>query len=169
MKNFILKAMLFAILAPNISCSQTTKETNIKTEKQSLPKPYNETENADERIKELITKAQLENKNIILQAGGNWCIWCLRFNHFVETTTELKEIVDKNYLYYHLNFSPKNKNEQAFQKYAEDRKKLGYPFFVILDKNGKRIHIQESSIFEEGQGYNLEKVKSFFETWVPKD
>lgn len=137
-------------------------------EKAKLPKPYDATENAEAKIAELVKKAKAENKNIILQAGGNWCIWCLRFNNFVQTTPELKEIVDANYLYYHLNYSPENKNEKVFAKYDNPGAKFGYPVFVVLDQNGKMIHTQDSAVLEEGKGYSKEKVKDFFEKWAPK-
>lgn len=137
-------------------------------EKAKLPKPYNATENAEAKIAEMVKKAKAENKNIILQAGGNWCIWCLRFNNFVQTTPELKEVVDENYLYYHLNYSPENKNEKVFAKYDNPGAKFGYPVFVVLDQDGKMIHTQDSAVLEEGKGYSKEKVKDFFEKWVPK-
>ena len=144
------------------------KKKAAAEEKAKLPKPYNAAENAEARIAELVKQAKAENKNIILQAGGNWCIWCLRFNNYVHTTPELKKIVDDNYLYYHLNWSPKNKNEKVFTKYGDPGKKYGYPVFIILDKNGKQIHTQESSVLEENKGYSFEKVKTFFETWEAK-
>lgn len=144
------------------------KKKAAAEEKAKLPKPYNDKENAEEKIAELVKKAQTENKNIILQAGGNWCIWCLRFNNFVQTTPELKEIVDKSYLYYHLNYSPENKNEKVFSKYGNPGEKFGYPVFIVLDKNGKQIHTQDSAVLEEGKGYSVEKVKDFFNEWIPK-
>lgn len=137
-------------------------------EKSTLPKPYNPKANAEQDIKELVAKAKKENKNIMIQAGGNWCIWCLRFNQFVQTNDELKKIVDKNFLYYHLNYSPDNKNEKIFAKYGKPGDKFGYPVFIVLDKTGKLIHIQRSDVLEEGKGYGLEKVKDFFLQWVPK-
>ncbi len=144
------------------------KKKAAAEEKAKLPKPYNAAENADARIAESVKKAKTENKNIILQAGGNWCIWCLRFNDFVQTTPELKEIVDANYFYYHLNYSPENKNEKVFAKYENPGAKFGYPVFIVLDQNGKMIHTQDSAVLEEGKGYSKEKVKEFFEKWTPK-
>jgi len=79
----------------------------------------------------------------------------------------LKNIVDKNYEYYHLNYSPDNKNEKTFAKYSNPGEKFGYPVFIILDKNGKTLHIQQSDVLEEGKGYSLEKVKEFFNKWTP--
>jgi len=138
-------------------------------EKGKLPKPYNPKADAQADINKLVAQAKKEGKNIIIQAGGNWCIWCLRFNNFVQNTPELKSIVDKNYLYYHLNYSPDNKNEKVFAKYIDIKEKQFYPFFIVLDKNGKVIHIlKDSSVLEDeksASGYNLDKVKEFFDKW----
>jgi len=40
--------------------------------------------------------------------------------------------------------------------------------FVVLDDNGKVIHIQDSSFLEEGQGYSQDKVLRFFKSWIPQ-
>ena len=195
MKNSPFKILaLSALLITTLACSQKTENSKTEVmksdtaqvvesdstavleakkkaaaaEKAKLPKPYNDKENAEAKINELVKQAQAENKNIILQAGGNWCIWCLRFNQFVQTTPELKKVVDENYLYYHLNYSPENKNEKVFAKYGNPGEKFGYPVFVVLDKNGKMIHTQDSAVLEEGKGYSIEKVKAFFTEWAPK-
>lgn len=142
-----------------------TEKMKTEAEKGKLPKPYRPEEDAEVRIAELIAQAQKEDKNIIMQAGGNWCIWCLRFNNYIQTTPELKSAVDENYLYYHLNYSPENKNEEVFSKYGNPGEKYGYPVFIVLDKNGKLIHTQDSAVLEEDKGYSKEKVLAFLEKW----
>jgi len=137
-------------------------------EKAKLPKPYDPKADAALDIRNLIAKAKKENKNIMIQAGGNWCIWCLRFNNFVQTTPELKQIVDDNYLYYHLNYSPDNKNEKVFAKYINVKDQQFYPFFIFLDEKGNKIGVQQSDVLEEGKGYSLQKVKDFLEKWKPE-
>jgi len=144
------------------------KKKAAAEEKAKLPKPYNPKADAQKDIEALIVQAKKENKNIMIQAGGNWCIWCLRFNQFVQTTPELKGIVDKNYMYYHLNFSPDNKNEKVFSQYGNPGDKFGYPVFIVLDKDGKMIHVQQSDVLEQDKGYSLEKTKEFFNQWAPK-
>lgn len=181
MRRILTHFILLGLFLPIFSVAQTTPKDEVaqkeeaklaakkkaEAEMAALPKPYNETENAEAKIKELIKKAQKENKNIMIQGGGNWCIWCLRFNNFIQTTPELKNLIDENYIYYHLNYSPKNKNEKIFKKYGNPGQKFGYPVFIVLDKSGKQIHTQDSAVLEEGKGYNLEKVKTFFEAWKP--
>ena len=144
------------------------KKAASKAELAALPKIYNPQDNASQKIDEAVLQAKTEHKNVMIQAGGNWCIWCLRFNKFVQTTPELKDIVDKNYVYYHLNYSPEVKNEKIFEKYGNPGKKFGYPVFIVLDQNGKQIHTQDSSVLENGKGYSFEKVKKFFSDFAPK-
>lgn len=156
------------IVSPEQIAEQEAKKKAALAEKAKLPKPYDVKANAEKDIENLMAKAKRENKNIMIQAGGNWCIWCLRFNQYVQTTPELKKLVDDNYLYYHLNYSPENKNEKVFSKYGNPGDKFGYPVFIVLDQNGKMIHVQQSDVLEEGKGYSLEKVKEFFSKWTSK-
>jgi hypothetical protein len=45
--------------------------------------------------------------------------------------------------------------------------RFGYPVIVVLDGDGKVMHIQDSSFLEEGKGYNKDKVVRFFKCWTP--
>jgi len=157
-----------ALLVKSDAAELEAKKKAAAEEKAKLPKPYDPKADAQADINKLVAQAKKEGKNIMIQAGGNWCIWCLRFNQYVQTTPELKKMVDKNYLYYHLNYSPDNKNEKVFSQYGNPGEKFGYPVFIVLDKNGKMIHIQQSDVLEEGKGYSLEKTKEFFNQWAPK-
>lgn len=167
MRKTFLSMVFMAFLTPSLGISQQVKNSSQKTQL-AFEKPYNETADGDAEISNLIKKAKKQNKLILIQAGGNWCIWCLRFNHFVKNTPELEKIISDNYLYYHLNFSPKNKNEKAFQKYAKEGHKLGYPFFVVLDTNGKVLGIDESSQLEQDKGYSLVKVEKYLKSYLPQ-
>ena len=170
MKRNFLIAILF-VFAFSLINAQTPADTTNSYKfpaKEKLVKPYHPQENAQQKLDELIIKAKKENKNIFIQAGGNWCGWCLRFNYFVHNEAELNSILDKNFLYYHLNYSPENKNEAVFAKYTEKDKHYGYPFFIILSSKGELLCVQESGILEEGIGYNAEKIKQFLLKWCPK-
>ena len=126
---------------------------------------YNPKADAQKDIDTLIAQARIGNKNIIIQAGGNWCVWCLRFYKFITNNFELKKIIDANYIYYHLNFSLENENEKVFEQYGNPGDEFGFPVLIILDKNGEKIHIQRTDVFEEDNGYNLIKVKNFLTKW----
>jgi len=129
-------------------------------------KLYNPSANVKKDIAVALAKAKKEGKHVLIQVGGNWCSWCYRFHNFVEKDTALNRIENENYVVYHLNYSKENKNLD-YLKTLGFPQRFGFPVFVILDANGNRLHTQDSSLLEEGKGYNAQKVKSFFESWSP--
>ncbi|MFL5741358.1 MAG: thioredoxin family protein [Flavisolibacter sp.] len=128
-----------------------------------LYKPY---ANVEKDVAAALVKAKKENKHVLLQVGGNWCIWCYRFNSFVQMDTTLKNILEKNYILYHLNYSKENKNLDYLKKLGFPQR-FGFPVLVVLDANGNRLHTQDSSLLEKGNGYDKDKVKSFLLNWSP--
>ena len=140
-----------------------------------LKKVYNEDINPIDQINQAIVKAKSEGKFVICQVGGNWCPWCLRFADFITNDTTISKVIDENFEYIHVNYNPrKSVGETQQQQAAALMKRLnncgrfGFPVFVVIDEEGKVIHIQDSSFLEEGQGYNQEKVLRFFKNWTPK-
>ena len=134
----------------------------IEAEKETLAKPYNENEDAQAAIDKLLLQAKAEGKNIFVQAGGNWCIWCLRFNDFIEKDTEIKAFVAVNYLYYHLNYSKNNKNKDVFNRYVPEARNLGYPFFFVLSPQGEVLNVIGSGDLEANKSYDPTKVMEMF-------
>ena len=141
----------------------------------SLKKVYIEDINPIEQIDKALVKAKSEGKFVICQVGGNWCPWCLRFADFITNDTAISKVIAENFEYIHVNYNPrKSEGEEKLQQAKALMKRLnncgrfGFPVFVVLDEEGKVIHIQDSSFLEEGQGYNQEKVMRFFKNWTPK-
>ena len=141
----------------------------------SLKKVYNEDINPVEQIDKALVRAKSESKFVICQVGGNWCPWCLRFADFITNDTAISKVIAENFEYIHVNYNPrKSEGEEKLQQAKALMKRLnncgrfGFPVFVVLDEEGKVIHIQDSSFLEEGQGYNQEKVLRFFKSWTPK-
>ncbi len=118
-----------------------------------------------EQIEKAIKMADESNKHILIQVGGNWCPWCIKFHHFVDNDTELKDIVESNYVVVLLNMSKENKNDKALAR-LDYPQRFGFPVFVILDQTGKRIHSQNSAYLEEGKSYNRDVVEQFFKHWT---
>ena len=44
--------------------------------------------------------------------------------------------------------------------------RFGFPVLVILDEDGRVMHIQNSSFLEEEKSYNFKKVMEFFQNWT---
>jgi len=127
---------------------------------------YNPNANAEKEIAAAVKKAKAEHKFVLMQGGGNWCIWCKRFSLTVAEDPKLDSIVNADFVVYHLNYSSENKNAKLYAKYSYPQR-FGFPVFIILDGDGNRIHTQNSEYLEEGKGYDKEKIAAFFEAWSP--
>ena len=145
------------------------------TAQSGLKKVYNEDIDPIEQIDEAVVNAKSEGKFVICQVGGNWCPWCLRFADFITNDTTISNVIDESFVYIHVNYTPrKSQGEEkqaqgkALMKRLSNAGRFGFPVFVVLDEEGKIIHIQDSSFLEEGQGYNKEKVLRFFKNWTPQ-
>ena len=138
-------------------------------------KVYNEDINPIEQIDQAVVRAKSAGKFVICQVGGNWCPWCLRFADFITNDTTISKVIDDNFVYIHVNYNPRRsegeeKTQLAKQmlKRLNNPERFGFPVFVVLNEEGKVIHIQDSSFLEEGQIYSQEKVLRFFKNWTPQ-
>ena len=137
----------------------------------ALKKVYNESIDPMTQIDEALVKAKAEGKFVICQVGGNWCPWCLRFADFISKDADIMKVVNDNFVYLHVNYNPRKGNDataEALMKRLGNPQRFGFPVFVVLDENGKVLHVQDSSFLEEGQGYNKDKVLRFLNNWTPK-
>lgn len=129
-------------------------------------KLYDPKANAEKDVAIALTKAKKEGKHVLLQIGGNWCVWCYRFNSFVLLDPELKNILNSNYVVYHLNYSSENKNLDYMRKLGFPQR-FGFPVLVVLDAEGNRLNTQDTSLLEKGNGYDKDKVRNFLLNWSP--
>jgi thioredoxin-related protein len=130
-------------------------------------KYYNEEVDAMAQIQTASMLAKQSGRYVLCQVGGNWCPWCIRFANFATTDSVIAPLIERNFVYVHINYSKANKNPEAM-KYLGNPARFGFPVFVILDEEGKPIHIQESASLEEGKSYDRKKVENFLGLWTKK-
>lgn len=149
--------ILFLFLAGYFANGQDMKKFNL----------YKPDENAAAELAKAIKAAKASGKHVFVQIGGNWCVWCARFYEFVKQDAQLDSAQHAGYVVYHLNYSKENINKEAMAK-LDYPQRFGFPVFVILDGDGKRIHTQNSAYLEQDKSYNKEKIMEFFNSWNPK-
>lgn len=138
---------------------------------QEKVKIYDPTANAEMQVSQAIAKASKEGKHVMLQIGGNWCIWCVRLNAFEHADPKIDSLLKADYVLVHINYSPENKNLELLKK-LEFPQRFGFPVLVILDAKGRRIHTQDSGFLEvpknaENIYYDKSKVFTFLSKWCP--
>jgi thioredoxin-related protein len=129
---------------------------------------YHMQANAEKDIKAAIKKAKAEHKYVLIQAGGNWCKWCIEFARMAKADTAIDSVISNSFVWYHLNWSKENENKKTFSK-LDYPQRFGFPVFIILNEKGERIHTQNSEYLEDGKSsYNRAKVQAFLEMWSPR-
>lgn len=121
--------------------------------------------NPFEDLKTATQLATETNKRIILDVGGEWCIWCHRLDDFIESSETIKKKLDENFIVIKVNYSKENKNEEFLSKYPQID---GYPHFFVLEKDGKLLHSQNTGLLEKDKDYDPEKFIAFLNDWSPK-
>jgi len=130
-------------------------------------KLYSPEANAKKEIEAAVKEAKAAGKQVLIQIGGNWCVWCARFNDFVTSDKSLDSLMNANFVVYHLNYSKENKNGELLAKY-EFPQRFGFPVFLILNDKGDLLHTQTSWYLEAAKSYDKEKVTAFFTDWSKK-
>lgn len=138
------------------------------------PKPYNENQDARADIKKAIEQAAKENKHVMMQFGGNWCSWCMRFHALITGYPKADSLMKANYVYLLVNVpASKDKDKRDMSLFAEYLypQRFGFPVFVILDGKGNRLNTVDSDGFEypnpKVPGYDTAKVVRFLKMWSP--
>jgi len=146
----------FALLLTTNSILGQTKESIEK---------FDPARNPFDDLKSAVELAKESNKRIILDVGGEWCIWCHRIDAFMHNTEEIKSLLDKNFIILKINFSKENKNEKFLSQYPLIE---GYPHFFVLDTDGKFLHSQDTGALEKDKDYDKEKFIAFINEWKPE-
>lgn len=109
--------------------------------------------------------AAKEGKFILLELGGNWCVWCHRLDRFIGSHAQLKQQLLAQFEPVMVNISEENDNAEFIAQLPAIK---GYPYFVILDAQGKVIGEQNTGLLEQGKGYSTEAFKAFLDDWLDK-
>ena len=125
-------------------------------------KVYDENADAKKQIADALASAKKNNRRVLLEWGGNWCVWCLRLNEVMASDKAISRMLATNYELVHVDAGkPDGKNVDLAHSYGATPDKDGYPFLTILDADGKPLLNQESGALELGSiaaGHNPTKV-----------
>jgi thiol-disulfide isomerase/thioredoxin len=111
-----------------------------------------------------IVEAEKSGRRIILDVGGEWCVWCVYMDRFFYENPALTKLRDDNFVWLKVNMSLENENRAFFADYPPAR---GYPHLYVLEKDGKLLHSQDTAMLEEGKSYDVARFIEFLKTWAP--
>ena len=125
---------------------------------QDLPAKFDPQRNAAADLATATAAAKAQHKRVLVDVGGEWCPWCHILDRFVAANADVKKIVDENYVWLRLNWSPQNRNEAVLSRWPRVK---GYPHLFVLDGDGRLVHSQDTGQLEAGKDYDKDKVLAF--------
>lgn len=165
-KKFSMKNSLFLITLFIFILSGIFTCKNQQTEKAQYVHVTQFDPNRDtaKDIADAILEAKRTSRRILLDVGGDWCIWCHKLDSLFEEHNDTKQFLHDNFVVVKINYSKENKNEAVLEKYP---KVEGYPHLFVLDTNGKLLHSQNTGDLESGDHHDRDKVFVFLKAWAP--
>ncbi len=131
--------------------------------------PYDAKLDANDQIEQALIQAKSSGKHVLIQVGGNWCSWCLKLDKLLASDEMCQAQLSSQFVFIHVNYSKENKNLAVMER-LEFPQRFGFPVWVILDSDGRRLHTQESSALEaaEGKVHDPDKVLAVLKNWGPE-
>jgi thiol:disulfide interchange protein len=112
-----------------------------------------------------IAEAKRTGKRVLIDVGGEWCIWCKRLDQFFQDHNDVANFLTRKYVTVKVNYSRENKNEAVLSRYP---KVAGYPHLFVLDATGALLHSQDTGTLERGKAHDRKKVLAFLKAWAPR-
>lgn len=174
MKSKVLITLISSALLPVLlNFSFCSNEKKTADQRMMAEKIYDETADARADIEQAIIKAQAQGKHILLMFGGNWCIWCHRLHRLFKQDRTIRKFLEKNYVLVMVDVGKRDKNLDLNERYGNPFQH-GFPVLVVLDKDGRQLHTQETGSLEytatesSNKGHHPQRVLEFLKAWAPK-
>lgn len=113
-------------------------------------------------LKAAEAEAKQTHKRILLEVGGDWCIWCKYMDTFFDNHADIDALLKANYVVVKVNMSSANRNQSFLMQFPKFET---YPHLLVLDADGKLLQSQDTGELERGSSYNPEKMKDFLNKW----
>ena len=137
------------------------------TQGKNGPDIYDPGADVKAQIAAAVKTAGVENKNIILMFGGNWCPWCHRLHELFQADAPIRKMLAARYILLLVDVGEKPAeplNRDLVDLYRV--KDFGYPALAVLDKQGHLLCAQSTGVLEKGKGHDPAKVLAFLKMQV---
>src|SRR4051794_2961644 len=104
---FICLILSFTVAAQKRSRHKPAQRKSTHAKQNSMMKPaaeyvpvikYDPARNADQDIKAGVAEAKRTGKRVLLEVGGQWCIWCHIMDEYFEKHPDLLAFREKNFI-----------------------------------------------------------------------
>lgn len=114
-----------------------------------------------EQLQKAYAQAKAENKRVLLQFGGNWCVFCQALDEVIEADAALKALKNR-YVAIHIDAANADDLNQRWGRPFDH----GFPVLLVLDASGNVLHTQPMTVFIRGGSFDPGGVAGFLRQWA---
>ena len=140
------------------------REAFLQTDSMYVVGVYDPARDPASDLDTAVVRAVAEDKRILIQVGGDWCVWCHILDEYIQSEKEINAALGRSFLIVKVNFDTSNRNEDFLSKYPTIE---GYPHIFVLEKDGTLLHSQRTDVLEEGRSYSRSAILGFIQKWAP--
>lgn len=123
---------------------------------------FNKEANFAKELEVALSESRNSGKKIIVEFGGDWCIWSEKMFKVLQSSI-FKKYIDKNFIF--LRCYVGRDGECAYPANLELPSFTSVPFFTLLNADSEIVATQNTEVFEFFRLYNRFKLFYFFKRW----
>ncbi len=123
---------------------------------------YDPHRDALQDVEVALREAGRTRKNVFIEVGGDWCVWCHILDRTFQDHAELLRTREENFVTVYVNDDGQNTNEALFSRLPS---MPDAPHVFVLDANGRLLASQTPVEWQDGKGYNPERIGGFLSQW----
>jgi thiol:disulfide interchange protein len=162
LKHSALAAALLLLVGPSLASAAPPPASSLVRQDLYLVSTYDPSRNAEADLTSALALAQSTGRNVLLDVGGDWCVWCHILDRYLAGKREVGDAFAASFVIVKINWSPDNKNTAFLSRYP---KAEGYPHFIVLAPDGKLLESKNTAELEQGDSYNRRKMLAFAKKW----
>jgi thioredoxin-related protein len=127
---------------------------------------YDATKDGRAQVEAAQAEAKQKSKRVMVMFGGNWCKWCKALDGTFASHAEVKAVLEKGFVLVHVDSDSSGALNDAWGNPFAN----GFPVLVILDADGRKLHVQETGSLEKEDktvAHDPDKVLAFLKQWSP--
>lgn len=125
-------------------------------------KIYDDARDPFKDAKTAITLANASNRNVLIEIGGNWCVWCKKIDTFLEQNPDIYQALHENFVLLKVSVSDVNENVDFMKGLPPV---LGYPHMYVSTSKGKVLLSKDTADFLRSGEYSRTQWLTFIEEW----
>jgi thiol:disulfide interchange protein len=114
-----------------------------------------------EQLQAAQARAKDEGKRVLVQFGGNWCVFCQALDETIAGDATLRALKDQ-YVAIHIDAANADDLNERWGRPFDH----GFPVLVVVDPTGAPLHTQPMTPFIRGGGFDTAGVGAFLKAWA---